>query len=121
MNNVEMTDTELEKLFREWWKESYPTPPGTHALITHLGWGRHLLNHIKHKQQNSNYLEFPDSSILASVEEVSGLVLLIRQIALAWEPDVCLLGNMTAGQLARAADLLEQGHAVSVPNLEVAS
>ena len=43
MNNVEMTDTELEKLFREWWKESYPTPPGTHALITHLGWGRHLI------------------------------------------------------------------------------
>jgi len=51
MNNVEMTDTELEKLFREWWKESYPTPPGTHALITHLGWGRYLLDYVKHEQQ----------------------------------------------------------------------
>jgi hypothetical protein len=39
--------------------------------------------------------------------EVAELVTLIRQIALAWEPDACLLGNMTAGQLARAADLLE--------------
>lgn len=36
------------------------------------------------------------------------LVALIRQIALAWEPDACLLGNMTAGQLACAADLLER-------------
>jgi hypothetical protein len=40
--------------------------------------------------------------------EVAELVALIRQIALAWEPDACLLGNMTAGQLARAADLLER-------------
>jgi hypothetical protein len=40
--------------------------------------------------------------------EVSELVTLIRQIALAWEPDACLLGNMTAGQLARAADLLQR-------------
>jgi hypothetical protein len=39
--------------------------------------------------------------------EVAELVALIRQIALAWEPDACLLGNMTASQLARAADLLE--------------
>jgi hypothetical protein len=40
--------------------------------------------------------------------EVGELVGLIRQIALAWEPDACLLGNMTAGQLARAADLLQR-------------
>ena len=40
--------------------------------------------------------------------EAVELVALIRQIALAWEPDACLLGNMTAGQLARAADLLER-------------
>lgn len=41
--------------------------------------------------------------------EVGELVALIRQIALAWEPDACLLGNMTAGQFARAADLLQHG------------
>jgi hypothetical protein len=32
----------------------------------------------------------------------------INQIALAWEPDVCLLSNMTASQLARTAALLRQ-------------
>jgi hypothetical protein len=50
--------------------------------------------------------------------EVGELVALIRQIALAWEPDACLLGNMTAGQLARAATLLQQQAApapVAVP------
>lgn len=46
--------------------------------------------------------------------EVAELVALIRQIALTWEPDACLLGNMTAGQLARAADLLER-QAAPVP------
>jgi hypothetical protein len=39
----------------------------------------------------------------------------IHQIALAWEPDACLLGNMTAEQLARAADLLAQRHPAPVP------
>jgi hypothetical protein len=41
-------------------------------------------------------------------EELNELVALIREIALAWEPEARLLGNMTAGQLARAADLLER-------------
>jgi hypothetical protein len=50
--------------------------------------------------------------------EVAELVALIRQIALAWEPDACLLGNMTAGQLCRAADLLEQHHPTPVPVCE---
>lgn len=41
--------------------------------------------------------------------EVTELVDLIRQnVALAWEPAACMLGNMTAGELTRAAELLEQ-------------
>ena len=36
------------------------------------------------------------------------LAALIDQVALAWEPDVCLLGNMTAAKLAHAAALLRQ-------------
>jgi hypothetical protein len=40
--------------------------------------------------------------------EVGELVALILQTSLAWEPDACLLGNMTARQLARAAELLQQ-------------
>lgn len=43
---MQLTDVELEALFREWWAQSYPTPPGTHALLTHLGWGRYLLKRV---------------------------------------------------------------------------
>ena len=39
-----MNDASLEAAFRAWWRSSYPNQPGTHALLTHLGWGRHLLD-----------------------------------------------------------------------------
>ena len=45
------TDSELEVLFRTWWQQSYPTPPGTHALLTHIGWARFLLQQTVHQQQ----------------------------------------------------------------------
>ena len=37
------TDSQLEVLFRTWWQQSYPMPPGPHALMTHIGWARFLL------------------------------------------------------------------------------
>lgn len=44
-----------------------------------------------------------------AVGEVAELVELIRQsIALAWEPAALMLGNMTAAELSRVADLLER-------------
>lgn len=46
-----MNDTQMEQLLRQWWAESYLTPPGTHALMTHLGWGRYLLEHLEQEQQ----------------------------------------------------------------------
>jgi len=46
-----MTDTDLTLLFQEWWKQSYPTPPGQHALATHVGWGRYLLERAGVMQQ----------------------------------------------------------------------
>lgn len=46
------------------------------------------------------------------------LAALIDQIALAWEPEARLLGNMTAGQLARAAALLRQPAPAPVPVAE---
>ena len=46
-----MSDTELEELFRTWWQQSYPTPPGNHALMTHMGWGRFLLEQVHGQQQ----------------------------------------------------------------------
>jgi hypothetical protein len=51
MNAMSLTDTELEQMFRAWWAGSYPTPPGTHALMTHLGWARHLLQQQGQQQQ----------------------------------------------------------------------
>ncbi len=46
-----MSDTELQLLFQEWWKQSYPhSPPGQHALATHIGWGRFLLEQMGEQQ-----------------------------------------------------------------------
>lgn len=48
-----MTDNQLEVLFRSWWSQAGYTnaPPGTHALMTHLGWGRYLLEHLEQERQ----------------------------------------------------------------------
>lgn len=47
-----MTDTELTDLFCQWWKASFPhSPPGQHALATHVGWGRFLLQQQGQQQQ----------------------------------------------------------------------
>jgi hypothetical protein len=40
--------------------------------------------------------------------EVAELVTLLCEVASAWEPDARLLGNMTARQFARSADLLSR-------------
>ena len=44
------TDTEIEQMFREWWAQSWPTPPGNHALQTHTAWARYLLDKINRTQ-----------------------------------------------------------------------
>jgi len=46
-----VTDNEMEVLLRTWWSTSYPTPPGPHALMTHIGWGRFLLEQLAEQQQ----------------------------------------------------------------------
>lgn len=45
------TDPELEVLFRTWWGTSYPTPPGNHALMTHIGWARFVLQQLNQQQR----------------------------------------------------------------------
>lgn len=37
------TPAAIEALFREWWAQSYPTPPGTHAINTHVAFAEWLL------------------------------------------------------------------------------
>lgn len=41
-----MTETELADLFTKWWTESYPTPPGPHARMTHIGWATFLMRYL---------------------------------------------------------------------------
>lgn len=41
-----MTESEMEVLFRTWWGTSYPTPPGNHAVMSHMGWGLFLQQHL---------------------------------------------------------------------------
>lgn len=49
---VGLTDAQLEALFRTWWQQSYPTPPGNHALMTHIGWARFLLEQVGYQGQH---------------------------------------------------------------------
>ena len=44
-----VTDVQLEHQFRQWWP--YPAPPGPHALMTHVAWGRHLLGYSQKVEQ----------------------------------------------------------------------
>jgi hypothetical protein len=47
-----MTEPQLETEFRDWWKQSFPnSPPGKHAVASHVGWAQHLLQKIGHEQQ----------------------------------------------------------------------
>lgn len=43
---MSLTETEMEVLFRTWWGTSYPTPPGNHAVMSHIGWGQFLQKHL---------------------------------------------------------------------------
>lgn len=38
-----MNDHSLELAFAQWWQDSYGRPPGVHAVMTHVAFGRHLL------------------------------------------------------------------------------
>lgn len=45
-------DSELEVLFRSFWSASYAgAPPGPHALMTHIGWARFLLQELGQQGQ----------------------------------------------------------------------
>lgn len=32
-----------EDAFRAWWRGSYGTPPGPHAVMTHVAWSQHVM------------------------------------------------------------------------------
>jgi hypothetical protein len=38
-----MNETSVAVAFQEWWTESYKRPPGSHAVMTHVGFAMHIL------------------------------------------------------------------------------
>lgn len=43
-----MTEEQIKDLFLEFWRESYPnSPPGVHAIRTHVGFGLRLLEYLE--------------------------------------------------------------------------
>jgi hypothetical protein len=47
-----MNESQLESKFRDWWKQSFPnSPPGKHAIASHVGFGLYLLQEIGHEKQ----------------------------------------------------------------------
>ena len=50
----------MEAEFRKWGQESYGLPPGTHAVMTHVAWGEHVL---------SQPPELPDDELIGQWSE----------------------------------------------------
>lgn len=43
-----MTEEQIKDLFLEFWRDSYPSsPPGVHAINTHVGFGAYLLEQLE--------------------------------------------------------------------------
>jgi hypothetical protein len=36
----------MEAVFRDWWQDSYGRPPGTHAVMTHVAFAKHVLQQL---------------------------------------------------------------------------
>ena len=52
----------MEDEFRAWWQESYGWHVGTHAVMTHVAWGEHLL-------ATRPSLELPDDELIGKWSE----------------------------------------------------
>ena len=46
---------DIEAVFTEWWKQSYPFNPGAHAIMTHTAFAKHVL--CLHDAQNAQNAE----------------------------------------------------------------
>lgn len=49
-------DTEsLRAAFLDWWQDSYATPPGVHAIMTHTGFAEHILHLMEYTLDSDEY------------------------------------------------------------------
>lgn len=39
-----MNAAQAESMFRQWWSDTYPTPPSPHLVMVCVGWGLHVQN-----------------------------------------------------------------------------
>jgi hypothetical protein len=46
-----MNQESIEAAFKEWWEESYGRAPGTHAVMTHVGFAAYLLRLVELMQE----------------------------------------------------------------------
>ena len=49
-----MNSTSIEAAFREWWIDSYGVLPGTHAVMTHVAFTKHILELLELLKDESN-------------------------------------------------------------------
>jgi hypothetical protein len=42
-----MNETSIRAAFEDWWRDSYGRPPGTHAVMTHVGFAEHMLRLVE--------------------------------------------------------------------------
>ena len=54
--NTNPTDAQLEVLLRTFWSQNYPSsPPGSHVLMTHIGFARFLLQKLGQQQREQSH------------------------------------------------------------------
>jgi hypothetical protein len=46
-HNERQKGEQLRQAFTEWWVDSYGSPPGSHAVMTHVAFAQHVLETMK--------------------------------------------------------------------------
>lgn len=49
-----MNEFTIKAAFEDWWRDSYGTPPGTHAVMTHTAFAEHILQLLELLQETND-------------------------------------------------------------------
>lgn len=50
-----MNTESLRAAFLDWWQDSYATPPGVHAIMTHTAFAEHILELMELMADEADY------------------------------------------------------------------
>lgn len=50
-----MNTESLRAAFLDWWQDSYATPPGVHAIMTHTAFAEHILELLEYMADAEDY------------------------------------------------------------------